>query len=109
MTSKKKEMMAEAMKEIETVFDGKQINEMYSMFIEALKEFDEDKAVDSMIFMFDMLSPETFAVLGYFLDRVGNRYQEKMLEMNDSDKMRKAERISEIMDELIDEDYEEEP
>ena len=74
-----------------------------------MKEFDEDKAADSIIYMIDMFTPETFAILGRFLDGVSDRYQEKMLEMNDSDKMRKAERISEIMDELIDEDYEEEP
>lgn len=103
ISEKKKEMMTEAIKEIETVYDGEQINKIYYMFFEALKELDEDKAADSIIYIIDLFSPETFAVIGHFLNRVGYRYQDKMLEMNYSDKMRKIERISEIM-----EDYEEE-
>ena len=100
----KKKMMAEAMKEIEAAYDSGNMAEMYTMFIEALKEFDTDKAVDSLVLMYDMFTPETYASLGVFFSDVSNSFERRMFYIDDPDKLEKAERIAEIMEEMMEDE-----
>lgn len=104
----KKEMMLRATKEVNNVVENGNFEDIYTSFINALTEFDVEKAADTMVIMYDTFSSSTYAVFGYFLNKVQDRFSEKIIEENNPDKINKAEEVFNITEELLDSDYKEE-
>ena len=100
----KKEMMEKAIEEVKKVENDGKLGRIYDEFFSAIIDFDIDGGAKAMREMYEAFSAETFAVLGWYLDKVSHRFEENVMNDDSHGVMDKLEKVAEIVEELEDED-----